>query len=64
MNKIIAILNKLAANIILSKKDEIIAAMNKKIDIPFASESDEKELLEGIWELLEEALADAFAAKK
>ena len=60
MNKILAVLNKLAVRMVLAKKDMIITQMNKKINIPFASEADEKELLEGIWELLEEAIADAF----
>jgi hypothetical protein len=30
--------------------------MNKKIDIPFLDEKDEKELLEGIWSAIEDAL--------
>ena len=30
--------------------------MNKKIDIPFASEQDEKEILEGLWSVVEEAI--------
>ena len=60
MNKILAVLNKLAVKMVLAKKDIIITQMNKKINIPFASEADEKELLEGIWELLEEAIADTF----
>ena len=63
MNKILAILNKLAAKMVLSKKDAIITQMNKKMNIPFASEADEKELLEGIWELLEEAMDDTFKVK-
>ena len=45
---------------ILSKKDKIIAAMNKKIDIPFASEEDEKEILEGLWVVVEDAVKDGF----
>ena len=55
MKKLMAILEKMAAKMILSKKDKIIAAMNKKIDIPFASEQDEKEILEGLWSVVEEA---------
>ena len=53
-----AIIEKLAAKMILSKKDKIIDAMNKKIDIPFASEADEKEMLEGLWSVVEEAIKD------
>jgi len=60
MNKLMAILEKLAAKMILSKKDKIIAAMNKKIDIPFASEKDEQEILEGLWTVVEDAIQDGF----
>tara|TARA_R110002020_G_scaffold338613_3_gene553923 strand:- start:26 stop:211 length:186 start_codon:yes stop_codon:yes gene_type:complete len=56
MKKLMSILEKMAAKMILSKKDKIIAAMNKKIDIPFASEEDEKEILEGLWSVVEEAV--------
>ena len=63
MNKILAALNTIAAKLVLSKKDMIITEMNKKINIPFASEADERELLEGIWELLEDAVNDAFNEK-
>tara|TARA_Y100000310_G_scaffold136666_1_gene135516 strand:+ start:34 stop:231 length:198 start_codon:yes stop_codon:yes gene_type:complete len=60
MNKILAALNKIAANLVLAKKDKIITQMNKKFNIPFASEAEEKEMLEGLWELLEEAMSDTF----
>lgn len=60
MNKLMAILEKLAGKMVLSKKDKIIAAMNKKIDIPFASEEDEKEMLEGLWSVVEDAIKDGF----
>ena len=42
MNKILAALNKIAANLVLAKKDMIITQMNKKFNIPFASEAEEK----------------------
>ena len=60
MNKLMAIIEKLAAKMVLSKKDKIVAAMNKKIDIPFASEADELEMLEGLWSVVEEAVKDGF----
>ena len=44
------ILPKLAKKLILSKKDVIIANMNKKMDLPLLDEDDERELLEGAWE--------------
>mgnify|MGYP003149926158 CR=1 FL=1 len=61
MNKLIAVLEKLAGKMLLSKKDKIIAAMNKKIDIPFADEEDEKEMLEGLWSVIEEAVKDGLS---
>ena len=60
MNKLMAIIEKLAAKMVLSKKDKILAAMNKKIDIPFASEADELEMLEGLWSVVEDAVKDGF----
>ena len=60
MNKLMAIIEKLAAKMVLSKKDKILTAMNKKIDIPFASEADEREMLEGLWSVVEEAVKDGF----
>ena len=61
MNKLMAVLEKLAGKMLLSKKDKIIAAMNKKFDIPFASEEDEKEMLEGLWSVIEEAVKDGLS---
>jgi len=60
MNKVLAVIQNLAVKMVLGQKDKIVEAINKKIDIPFASEKDEKELLEGIWELIEEGIKDAF----
>ena len=64
MNKLLVVIQNIAMKMVLSRKDDIIAEMNKKINIPLASEEDEKELLEGIWELLEESIAAAVAKKK
>ena len=63
MNKLLVVIQNLAMKMVLSKKDQIIAEMNKKINIPLASEEDEKELLEGIWELLEDSIEAAIAKK-
>jgi len=57
------ILPKLAKKLILSKKDIIIDKMNKKMDLPLLDEDDERELLEGAWEALEEALDIAIEEK-
>ena len=59
MNKLLNVLKSLAVKMILGQKDKIIANMNKKIDVPFMSEKDEAELLEGVWEVVEEAVKEA-----
>jgi len=53
------LLPKLAKKLILSKKDQIIDGMNKKMDLPLLDEQDERELLEGIWSAVEDALDEA-----
>ena len=63
MNKFAEILYKLAGKLILSKKDQIIANMNKKLDLPLMTEEDERKLLEWIWELVESSVADALNKK-
>ena len=63
MNKIIIVIQNLAVKLVLSNKDKIIAEMNKKFNIPFASESDEQELLEGLWELLEDSMTKAIKSE-
>ena len=45
-------------DLLQSKKDVIIAKINKKLDIPLLSEKDEAELIEGIWETVEEAILE------
>jgi len=44
-------------------KDKIIADLNKQIDLPFASENQEKIMIEGIWEILEDSVKKAFPKK-
>ena len=63
MNKLLVVIQNLAVKMVLSQKDKIITQMNKKLNIPFASEADEQELLEGIWELLEESMTEAIDSK-
>jgi len=63
MNKIIIVIQNLAVKLVLSNKDKIIAEMNKQFNIPFASESDEQELLEGLWELLEDSMTKAIKSE-
>ena len=59
MNKLLGVLKGLAVKMVLGQKDKIIINLNKKIDVPFMSERDEKELLECIWEVVEEAVKEA-----
>ncbi len=59
MDKLLKVIKSLAVKMVLGQKEKIIAEMNKKIDIPFANEADEKKLLEGIWEVVEEAVLEA-----
>ena len=59
MQKLMGIIKKIGAKMILGKKDKIITALNAKLDLPFLNEKDEKELLEGIWETIEEVVGEA-----
>mgnify|MGYP003135528308 FL=1 len=59
MNKLIKVMKSLAVKMVLGQKETIIANLNKKIDVPFMNEKDEKELLEGIWEVVEEAVKES-----
>ena len=53
------IIKKIGAKMILGKKDQIITELNAKLDLPFLNEKDEKELLEGLWETIEEVVGEA-----
>lgn len=53
------VLKKLAVKMVLGQKDKIIEGLNKKLDVPFMSEADEKELLEGLWSTIEDAVNEA-----
>ena len=59
MSKLMLILKKMAVKMVLGQKDKIIASLNKKLDVPFMSEADEKELLEGLWSTIEDAVNEA-----
>ncbi len=49
---------KFAIGQIRSKKDHILDGINKKMDLPLLSESDERELLDGIWSLIDDVLEE------
>jgi hypothetical protein len=59
MDKLMSVLKKMAVKMVLGQKDKIIAGLNKKLDVPFMSEADEKELLEGLWSTIEDAVNEA-----
>ena len=59
MNKLLNVIKGLAVKMVLGQKEKIIAGLNKKLDIPFMSEADEKELLEGLWSTIEDAVNEA-----
>tara|TARA_R100001594_G_scaffold134841_1_gene176197 strand:+ start:237 stop:443 length:207 start_codon:yes stop_codon:yes gene_type:complete len=65
MSKLVAVLKKLAMEMIFNDetKAKIIASLNKKVNIPLISEDTEKELMEGLYEAMEEALKDAIEEK-
>ena len=44
---------------VLGQKEKIIAGLNKKLDVPFMSEADEKEMLEGLWSIIEDAVKES-----
>ena len=61
MNKLVKVLKKMAVEMILNDetKVKIIKQLNKKINIPMVSEETEAELMDGLYEALQEAIADA-----
>lgn len=54
-----SLLPKLALKMIRNKKDDILTKMNEKMNLPLLDEADERELLEGIWSALEDAIDEA-----
>ena len=61
MNKLVAVIKKLAVEMILNDelKNKIVANLNKKINLPMIGEETEKELIEGLYEAMQEAITDA-----
>ena len=58
MQKLAAAIKKIAIEMILneSTKDKIISNLNKKLNLPMISEQTEKELLEALYEAMQESL--------
>ena len=63
MSKLIAVIKKIAVEMILNEemKDKIVAKLNSKINIPMVSEEREAEFIEGIYESMQEAISEAVA---
>ena len=63
MNKLVAVIKKIAIEMILNEemKDKIVAKLTSKINIPMVSEDREAELIEGIYESMQEAISEAVA---
>jgi len=61
MNKLVKILKKMAVEMLLNdaNKDKVIKQLNKKINLPMISEETEAELLDALYETLQEALMAA-----
>ena len=65
MNKLVAAIKKIAVEMILNDdtKDKVIKQLNKKMNLPMISEETEAELLDALYEAMQEALKDAIAKK-
>ena len=66
MNKLVAAIKKIAVEMILNDetKKKVIKQLNKKINIPMISEETEAELLDGLYEAMQEALKGAIKDAK
>lgn len=65
MSKFVKIFKKIFKEIILndSTKEAVIKNLNKKIDLPMISEKTEAELLDALYEAMQEAISDAIDGK-
>lgn len=61
MNKFVAVIKKIAIQMLLNDetKEKVITALNKKINIPMIPEEMEAELMDSMYEAMQEALKDA-----
>ena len=66
MNALVKALKKMAIEMILNDetKDKVIVQLNKKMNLPMISEETEAELLDALYEALQEALKAAIDEKK
>ena len=61
MNNLVKALKKMAVEMVLNdtNKDKIVKHLNKKINLPMISEETEAELLDALYESIQEAIAEA-----
>ena len=61
MQKLVAVIKKIAVEMILNDemKEKIVAKLNDKINIPMIGEETEKELIEGLYSSMQEAISEA-----
>ena len=61
MNKLAKALKKMPIEMVLNdaNKDKVVKHLNKKINLPMISEETEAELLDALYESIQEAIAEA-----
>jgi len=61
MNKLVKALKKMAVEMVLNdaNKEKVVKHLNKKINLPMISEETEAELLDALYESIQEAIAEA-----
>jgi hypothetical protein len=61
MSKLVKIFKKIGLELVLNDatKDKIIKSLNKKINLPMVSEKTEAELLDALYEAMQEAIIEA-----
>ena len=65
MSKLVKIFKKIGLELVLndSTKDAVIKSLNKKINLPMISEKTEAELMDALYEAMQEAIVDAIDEK-
>tara|TARA_R100000700_G_scaffold40630_1_gene56964 strand:+ start:308 stop:511 length:204 start_codon:yes stop_codon:yes gene_type:complete len=66
MNKLVEVLKKMALEMILNDeiKKSVISNLNKKVNLPMISEKTEAELMESMYDAMQEAIEGAVLKKE
>ena len=66
MNKLVEVLKKMALEMILNDeiKKSVISNLNKKVNLPMISEKTEAELMESMYDAMQEAIKGAVLKKE